>query len=187
MCASSGTRERASNAALLLRTRLSGIVVSGLWLDWLPEAVVLLSEAILLPEGPRLLLAVQLSGGRPDAAAADRSWLIRAPQQHVLLVLRGVVDELPLVVGLFLVVNPDRLLFIQARDPDNGASSEGLVAGTVLPENGTAARLAAGQSVWLRTASTLLVASESALQISVAARIAGDEAGGHAFGVASLA
>ena len=69
-----------------------------------------LQRSVLLPESP-LLLAIQLVGRNSDSVSADGSGLIRPAQQHIRLIDRRVVDELPLVVGLLLVVNADRLFF----------------------------------------------------------------------------
>ena len=73
-----------------------------------------------------VLLAIHLAGRRADVLAADGGRLIRTLQQDVALVHHRVVDELPLVVGLLLVVNANRWIFAQAGDADDRPASKRL-------------------------------------------------------------
>ena len=95
------------------------------------SARLLTSRAALLPKWA--LLLVLLSCGRTDVTAPDkRARRVWSLQQHIRLVHDGVVNELPLVVSLFLVVNPDGRVFTLAAYSDDRSSAKGLAAEALL-------------------------------------------------------
>ena len=101
----------------------------------------LIAEATLISEAPWLLIAqassllskrallllilIELSGGSADVGVADqRARRVGTAQQHVLLIHLWVVDELPLVIRLLLVVDPDGRVLVHAGYSNNRAASE---------------------------------------------------------------
>src|SRR5271165_2108141 len=110
----------------------------------LTETARLLSRtSLLLTESP-LPALVHLSGRSSHLRSANGRRLVRSAEQDVLLVHHRIVDELPLVVGLLLVVDADGGIFAQAGHADDGSAPKCL-----------------GASGWIRSrrrASLLLVA-----------------------------
>src|SRR5579862_3411331 len=87
----------------------------------LPEGAALLTERTLIV---LLLLPVHLAGRRAYLAAADGGRLVWGFDERVGGVHHRVVNELPLVVGLLLVVDADGRILAQAGHTDDGTTAK---------------------------------------------------------------
>src|SRR6516164_4731585 len=93
------------------------LVVGASWL--LTGAARLVAEsAVLLPKRTLLLIRlIELSGWGADITAANGCGRVRSFEEHVGLVHHRVIDELPLVIGLLLVVDANRRILACAGNP----------------------------------------------------------------------
>lgn len=91
---------------------------------------------VLLPKGAVALLAkgalliIHLTCGCSQLlalGATEGKRLIRSAQENVVAVLGGIVNKHPLVVGLLLIEDADRLVLVNTRHPHDGTPAEGLV------------------------------------------------------------